>query len=170
GILASGSKRGTYAEFATAAAGATLEREPAIKTPEEWWLLGTPTARLDAAVKVDGSARLAIDARPDGMVYDAARCCPVPWGRLVSHDFDSIRERPGVIAAVELRSAPGRTDNSDMRDGVAVVADSWYHANTALDAMPIEWDFGPEGEISSATQAAKAEELLESTGNVSRED
>src|SRR5690606_20544593 len=170
GILASGSKRGTYAEFATAAAGATLEREPAIKTPEEWWLLGKPTARLDAAVKVDGSARFAIDARPDGMVYAAVKCCPVPWGRLVSHDFDRIGERPGVIAAVELRSAPGRTDNSDMQDGVAVVADSWYHAKAALDAMPIEWDFGAEGEISSATQAAKAAELLESTGNVSRED
>src|SRR5690606_16610195 len=170
GILASGSKRATYAEFATAAAGVTLEREPAIKTPDQWWLLGKPTARLDAAVKVDGRARYAIDAHPEGMVYAAVKCCPVPWGRLVSYDFASIRERRGIIAAVELKSVPGRTDNSDMQDGVAVVADSWYRAKIALDAMPIEWDFGPEGEVSSATQAAKAAELLDSTGNVSRED
>ncbi|HEX5765001.1 MAG TPA: molybdopterin cofactor-binding domain-containing protein [Woeseiaceae bacterium] len=170
GILSSGSNRATYAKFATAAAGISLEREPAIKTPDRWWLLGKPTPRLDAAVKVDGSARYAIDARPEGMVYAAVKCCPVPWGRLVSYDFDSIRERRGVIAAVELESVPGRTDNSDMQNGVAVVADSWYRAKTALDALPIEWDFGPEGEVSSATQAAKAAELLDSTGSVSRED
>jgi isoquinoline 1-oxidoreductase beta subunit len=170
GILTSGSRRATYAEFATAAAEITLEQEPAIKTPDQWWLLGKPTPRLDAAVKVDGSARFAIDTRVDGMVYAAVKCCPVPWGRLVSYDFDSIRQRRGVVAAVELKAVPGRTENSDMQNGVAVVADSWYRAKTALDAMRIEWDFGPEGEVSSATQAARAAELLDSTGDVSRED
>jgi isoquinoline 1-oxidoreductase beta subunit len=170
GILTSGSRRAPYAEFATAAADINLEREPAIKTPDQWWLLGKPTPRLDAAVKADGSARFAIDTRLDGMVYAAVKCCPVPWGRLVSYDFDSIRQRRGVIAAIELKAVPGRTENSDMQNGVAVVADSWYRANTALDAMPIEWDFGPEGEVSSATQAAKAAELLDSIGDVSREE
>ena len=170
GILTSGTRRAPYAEFATAAADINLEREPAIKTPDQWWLLGKPTPRLDAAVKADGSARFAIDTRLDGMVYAAVKCCPVPWGRLVSYDFDSIRQRRGVIAAIELKAVPGRTENSDMQNGVAVVADSWYRANTALDAMPIEWDFGPEGEVSSATQAAKAAELLDSIGDVSREE
>ena len=169
GTLTSGSRQATYAEFATAAAEITLDREPAIKKPGQWWLLGNPTPRLDAAVKVDGSARYAIDTRMDGMVYAAVKCCPVPWGRLVSYDFDSIRQRRGVLAAVELEAVPGRTENSDMQNGVAVVADSWYRAKTALDAMPIEWEFGPDGEVSSATQAAKAAELLDSTGEVSRE-
>ena len=169
GTLSSGNRSATYAEFATAAAGITLEREPSIKAPDQWWLLGKPTPRLDAAVKVDGSAHYAIDTHLDGMAYAAVKCCPVPWGRLRSYDFDAVKDRRGVIAAVELKAAPGRTDNSDMQNGVAVVADSWYRAKTALDAMPVEWDPGPDGEASTATQAAKAAELLDSPGEVTHE-
>ncbi|HEX6260568.1 MAG TPA: molybdopterin cofactor-binding domain-containing protein [Woeseiaceae bacterium] len=169
GTLTAGARQASYAEFATAAAEITLDREPAIKTPDQWWLLGKPTPRLDAPVKVDGSAQYAIDTRLDGMVFAAVKCAPVPWGRLVAYDFDSVRQRRGVIAAVELKAVPGRTDNSDMQNGVAVVANSWYRAKTALDAMPVEWDFGPEGEVSNATQAAKAADLLDVDGEVSFE-
>jgi isoquinoline 1-oxidoreductase beta subunit len=169
GTLTAGARRASYAEFATAAAEITLDREPAIKTPDQWWLLGKPTPRLDAAVKVDGSAHYAIDTRLDGMVYAAVKCCPVPWGRLVSYDFDRIRQRRGVIAAVELEAVLGRTENSDMQNGVAVVADTWYRAKTALDALPIEWDYGTNGEVSNATQAATAAELLDTGGEVSFE-
>jgi isoquinoline 1-oxidoreductase beta subunit len=168
-LSAAGGKTATYAEFASAAAEITLEEEPAIKSPDEWWLLGQPIPRLDAAVKTDGSAQYAIDTRLDGMVYAAVKCCPVPWGRLVSYDFEHIKARRGVIAAVELRAVPGRTENSDMQNGVAVVADSWHRAKTALDALPIEWDFGADGEASDATQAAKAAELLDAPGEVSAE-
>jgi len=159
----------SYAEFATAAAEITLDREPAIKRPDQWWLLGQSIPRLDVAVKVDGSAHYAIDTRLDGMVYAAVKCCPVPWGKLVSYDFDRVRDGPGVIAAVELKAVPGRTDASDMQNGVAIVADSWYRAKTALDLMPIEWDFGAAGEASDATQAARAEELLDVAGSLSFE-
>jgi len=167
--LTAGARSASYAEFATAAAGIALEREPAIKTPDQWWLLGKPIPRLDAAVKVDGSAHYAIDTRMDGMVYAAVKCCPVPWGRLVSYDFDRIRDRRGVIAAIELKAVPGRTDASDMQNGVAVVADSWYRAKLALDLMPVEWDLGPEGEVSNATQAATAQGLFDVEGDVSFE-
>jgi isoquinoline 1-oxidoreductase beta subunit len=169
GLLTAGARTAPYGEFATAASGITLEQEPAIKSPSEWWLLGKSVPRLDAAVKVDGSAHFAIDTRLDGMVYAAVKCCPVPWGRLVSYDFDRVRGRPGVIAAIELKAVSGRTDSSDMQNGVAIVADSWYRAKTALDMMPIEWDFGPEGETSDATQAARAEELFDVAGDVSFE-
>jgi isoquinoline 1-oxidoreductase subunit beta len=167
GRLSSGERNAAYAEFAAAAAGIRLEEEPAIKTPEEWWLLGRPIPRLDAAVKSDGSARYSIDTQLDGMVYAAVKCCPVPWGRLVRYDFDRVKDRRGVIAAVELRSVPGRRDNADLQDGVAIVADSWYRAQGALEAMPIEWDFGADGEVSSATQAAQARELLDTGGEAS---
>ena len=165
--LTAGSRSATYADFATEAAGIELEREPDIKKPGEWWLLGQPVPRLDAAVKCDGSAHFSIDTRLPGMVYAAVRCCPVPWGRLVGFDFDRIRNRRGVITAIEFKALPGRRDLSDLQDGVAVVADSWYRAKTALDAMPIEWDFGPAGEVSSVTQAAKARELFDVEGEVS---
>jgi len=167
--LTAGNRTASYAEFATAAAEIALEQEPAIKTPDQWWLLGQSIPRLDAAVKVDGSAHYAIDTRLDGMVYAAVKCCPVPWGKLVSYDFDRVRNRPGVIAAIELKAVPGRTDHSDMQNGVAIVADSWYRAKTALDLMPIEWDFGRDGEAGDATQAARAEELFDVAGSVSFE-
>jgi isoquinoline 1-oxidoreductase beta subunit len=167
--LTAGNRTASYAEFATAAAGITLGQEPVIKTPDQWWLLGKSIPRLDAAVKVDGSAHYAIDTRLDGMVYAAVKCCPVPWGKLVSYDFDRVRDRPGVITAVEFRAAPGRTDSSDMQNGVAIVADSWFRAKTALDLMPIEWDFGSAAESSNATQAARAAELFDVAGGVSFE-
>jgi isoquinoline 1-oxidoreductase beta subunit len=169
GVLMAGGRHATYAEFAAAAAAVTLDAEPPIKTPDQWWLLGKPTARLDVPVKTNGSAEYAIDARLDGMVYAAVASCPVPWGRLVGYDFGRIADRAGVIAAVELKAVPGRTRGSDLQDAVAVVADSWYRAKTALDLMPIEWDEGPAAAASDEAQAARARELFEIPGDVSGE-
>ena len=167
--LSAGMHIADYAEFAAAAAEITLAEEPAIKTPEQWWLLGSPIPRLDVAVKVNGSAQYSIDARLDGMVYAAVKCCPVPWGQLKSYDFDVIKERTGIIAAVELQAVDGKVGASDMQNGVAVVADTWYRAKTALDLMPIDWDVGPEGAVSNDSQAEEARLLLQQTGDVSNE-
>jgi isoquinoline 1-oxidoreductase beta subunit len=169
GMLTSGAMRARYADFATAAATIKLDHEPAIKTPDQWWLLGNSTPRLDVPVKVDGSAQYSIDTRLDGMVYAAVKCCPVPWGRLVSYDFAPVKDRPGVIAAIEFKAADGRSEASDLQNGVAVVADTWYRAKTALDLMPIEWDFGSAGQVSNATQAAAARQLLDVPGEVSNQ-
>ena len=166
GTLKAGKRSGTYAEFATAAAKITLDTEPAIKTPAEWWLLGQSKQRLDIPTKVDGSAAFAIDTRLPGMVYAAVKCCPVPWGNLKSFNFAAVKQRPGVIAAIEMKAVPGKTANSDMQNGVAVVADTWYRAKTALDLMPIEWDFGPNVAVSTESQWAEAKKLLTQTGEV----
>jgi isoquinoline 1-oxidoreductase subunit beta len=96
---------------------------------------------MDVEHKVDGSAIYPIDVRLPDMVYAAVMACPVPGGRLVSFDKDAMLNRPGVIDVVELVrwDEPGGTD---MRSAVAVVADSYYRAATALDLLPVEWDFG----------------------------
>jgi len=167
GILRAGGHSASYAEFATAAAGITLDEEPAIKTPDQWWLLGNPTPRVDVSVKVDGSAQYSIDTRLDGMVYAAVKCCPVPWGGLKRYDAKAIEGRNGIIAVVELQAVDGKTGAADMQNGVAVVADTWYRAKTALDLLPIEWDFGPEKDVSSDSQAAEAARLFAETGEVS---
>lgn len=169
GVLSAGSHSGNYADFAAAAAQITLDQEPATKPPAQWWLLGKPTPRLDVPVKVNGSARYCIDTRLEGMVYAAVKCCPVPWGGLKSYNFDVIKDRKGVIAAVTLKAVAGKTFTSDMQNGVAVVADTWYRAKTALDLMPIEWDFGPDGNVSDDSQAAQARALFETAGDVSNE-
>ena len=168
GMLSAGRRSATYAEFATAAAKITLAQEPAIKTPDQWWLLGNSTQRLDIPAKVDGSAAFAIDTRLPGMVYGAVKCCPVPWGKLKSFDAAAIRNRPGFVAAIEFKAVPGKTAFSDMQNGVAVVADTWYRAKTALELLPIEWEFGPAAEVSTDSQMSEARQFMERPGEVSR--
>jgi isoquinoline 1-oxidoreductase subunit beta len=167
GTLSAGKRSGTYAEFAAAAAKIELAEEPAIKAPDQWWLLGRPRQRLDIPAKVNGSAAYAIDTRLPRMVYAAVRCCPVPWGNLKRFDFAAVKRRPGVIAAVEFKAAPGKKDFSDLQNGVAIVADTWYRAKTALDLMPIEWDFGAAARTSAGSQWAEARQLLSQPGEIS---
>lgn len=160
GVLTAGDKRGTYGEFATAAAGVTLAEEPKIKKYGDWWLLGKDVKRMDVDVKVDGSAIYPIDVRLPGMVYAAVKASPVPGGKLKSFNFDAIKGRPGVIAAVELKQTKAKLANPDLRSGIAVVADSFYRAKTALDLMPIEWDLGEGTKYSYDGMAAQAKELM----------
>ena len=118
---------------------------------------------------MNGSAHYSIDTNLEGMVYAAVQCCPVPWGKLKTYNFDAIKDRKGVIAAIEFKATKGKTFTADMQNGVAVVADSWYRAKTALDLMPIEWEFGANGDVSDASQAAQAQKLLEESGGISNE-
>ena len=80
GMLGSGDHSGTFGEFAAAAAGIQLEAEPAIKTPDQFTLLGTSVARLDTPVKVNGSAVYGIDAQVPDMVFAAVEVSPVFLG------------------------------------------------------------------------------------------
>lgn len=169
GVLNAGNRSGNYADFATAAAEISLAEEPEIKTPDDWWLLGTPTPRMEVPVKVNGSAAYCIDTQLDGMVYAAVKCCPVPWGKLKNFDFDAVKDRPGIITVVEFKTVDGKTNTWDMQNGVAIVADSWYRAKTALDLMPIEWDYGPNANVSNETQALEAQRLFGMAGEVSHE-
>src|SRR4249919_1527219 len=70
------------------------------------------------------------------MVYAATKQSPTYGGSLKSFDFESIRRRPGVIAAVPIEGLGAAS-------GIAVVADTWWRAKTALDAMPVTWNLGP---------------------------
>lgn len=160
GVLTSGSNTGSYGEFASAAAGVTLAEEPAIKAYGDWWLLGTDVPRIDVAAKTNGSAVYPIDVRLPGMVYAAVKASPVPGGKLKSFDFEAIRNRPGVIAAVELKQAKDELANADLRSAIAVVADSFYRAKTALDLMPVEWDFAGNDTTNFSDMDAEAKRLM----------
>ena len=162
GVLTAGANRGTYGEFASAAAGVKLAEEPKIKAYGDWWLLGKDIPRMDVAVKVDGSAIYPIDVRLPGMVYAAVKACPVRGGRVKSFDASAVTSRPGVIAVIELQQPKKeRLSNNDLRSAVAVVADSFYRAKVALDALPIEWDFGPGVANSYEKMNAQAKDLMQ---------
>ena len=111
----------------------------ALKDPRSWKIAGKPLHRLDTAEKLDGSKKYAIDLQLPGMLNAAIKQCPVFGGKLVSFDGAAIANRPGVKGAV-------RVDDGT----VAVVADTWWHAKTALDALPVVWDEGAGATQSSA--------------------
>lgn len=161
-----GTVQGTYGEFAAEAAAVTLAEEPKIKAYGDWWLLGKDVKRLDIPRKTNGTATYPIDVTVPGMVHAAVMSCPVPEGKLVSFDFEAIKGMPGVIAAVELKRAKDVPAFTDMRSGVAVVAESWYQAKNALAAMPVVWDLGRGASISFESQTAEAMSLLAQPGTV----
>lgn len=129
-----------YGELAAAAAKVTPPDPKSIvlKSPRDWKVAGQPMRRLDTAPKLDGSKLYSIDVRVPGMLNAAVRQCPVYGGRLVSFDAAKVSSMPGVKGVVRVNDTT-----------VAVVADTWWRAKTALDALPITWDEGPNARVTS---------------------
>src|SRR2546425_9367182 len=146
-------RKTTYGAIAARAATVQLP-DPSpikIKTPNKYTLLGTEQKNFDIPLKVTGEAIYGIDIRLPGMLYAAARACPVWGGDVKSYDFDRIRNMPGVQSVVRLPFDALTRSVGFLCGGVAVVADSWWRAKTALDAMPIEWDYGSATSVNSAS-------------------
>ncbi len=135
-----------FGQLAAAAARLTPPDPKTItlKNPRSWTIAGKPTKRLDTAVRVDGQIKYGIDTALPGMLYAAVMDCPVFGGKLVSFDAAPVNARRGIKAVL-------RVDAST----VAVVADSWWRAKTALEALPIVWDEGPHARESSASIAER---------------
>jgi isoquinoline 1-oxidoreductase subunit beta len=134
----------TYGKVAQAAAKLTPPELKDIKLKDArlWKIAGQPLKRLDTADKLDGSKVYSIDVRLPGMLNAAIRQCPVFGGKVVSYDESKIAGRRGVKGVVKVDEG-----------SVAVVADTWWRAKKALDALPIVWDEGPSANVTSATIA-----------------
>src|SRR5262245_34231584 len=134
----------TYGKVAEAAAKlpAPDPKSITLKDPKSWKVAGKPMKRLDTADKLDGSKVYAIDLNLPGMMYAAVKASPVFGGKLVSYDEAKVSGRPGFRRVVKVNDST-----------VAVVADTWWRAKSALDALPIVWDEGAGASQSSATIA-----------------
>ena len=141
----------SYGKVAAAAAKVAPPDPKSIKLkdPRSWKIAGKPMKRLDTADKVNGSRKYAIDANMPGMLHAAIKACPVYGGKVKSFDQSKIAGRRGVRGAYQV----GDT-------AVAVVADTWWRAKSALDVLPIVWDEGPAAKESSATIMARLTEGL----------
>jgi isoquinoline 1-oxidoreductase beta subunit len=151
----------TVAFGAVAAAAAALPppAEVKLKEPGEWKLIGKPLHRLDVPDKVTAQPIYAIDVRLPDMLYAAIAQCPVFGGALKSVDESAIAAMPGVRRVVR------------MPDAVAVIADSWWRAKRALEALPVSWDDRGNGRLSSADIAEKVRGGLAATdAKVGRSD
>ena len=151
-------RRTTYGAVAGKAALIALPdpEKIKIKGPDQFTLIGTEQKNRDVPLKVTGKAVYGIDVDIPGMLYAAVKACPVFDGKVKSYDFSAIKDRPGIHSAVLIEGKAPRKDANYGTSGqeyryeaVAVVADSWWRAKTALDLMPIEWDFGENGRRNS---------------------
>jgi isoquinoline 1-oxidoreductase beta subunit len=135
-------RKTTFGKVAAAAAKREPPADIKLKDPKDWKIIGKSVKRLDTLPKVKGEMIYGIDVKLPGMLSAAIKACPVNGGKLKSFDADKIAAMKGVKKVVAI------DDNA-----VAVVADTWWHAKTALEKLPIEWDTGPNGKVTSASIA-----------------
>ncbi len=136
---AGSNRRTTYGKVAADAAKLTPPEKPALKDPKTWKLAGKRLARLDTVDKTTGKQIYGADLTMPGMLHASIRACPVFGGKVKSFDAAQVAGMPGVKKVVRVG------DNA-----VAVVADTWWRANKALNALRIEWDNGPNGSLQQA--------------------
>jgi isoquinoline 1-oxidoreductase beta subunit len=148
----------TYGELAADAAKipAPDPRFMKLKEPKHWDYIGKSIKRIDIPSKTDGSAVFGIDVKLPGMKHAAIAISPVFGGTLKSFDAGAALSRPGVQKVVKINGGSFGVD-----DALAVVADHWWQAKKAVDAMPKEWDEGTLAVIDSAAILANLQAGLE---------
>ncbi|NEU95713.1 xanthine dehydrogenase family protein molybdopterin-binding subunit [Bradyrhizobium uaiense] len=135
-------KTTTYGKVAEAAAKLEPPADVKLKDPKDWTIAGKGLKRLDTTDKTTGKMIYGIDVKLPGMLNAAIKDCPVFGGKVKSFDEAKVSGMKGVKKVVPVGDS-----------AVAVVADTWWHAKTALDALPIVWDEGDNAKVSSETIA-----------------
>jgi isoquinoline 1-oxidoreductase beta subunit len=141
-----------YGQLAEAAGKLPVPQDVALKAPGDWTIIGKPLPRLDTAEKTNGTAVYAIDVALPGMLLAAIAQCPVFGGKVASFDAKAVQAMPGVRYVLPVG------DNA-----VAVVADTWWQAKTALEKLPVTWEEGPGAKEDSKAIAARLTEGLDAT-------
>jgi len=132
----------TYGKVADAAAKVEPPKDIPLKDPKDWKIIGKGVKRLDTADKVNGKLVYGVDIKLPGMLNATIKACPVFGGTVASFDAAKVSGMKGVKKVVAVG------DNA-----VAVVADTWWHAKSAIDALPIVWNTGPHAKVSSESIA-----------------
>ncbi|MFL6790076.1 MAG: molybdopterin cofactor-binding domain-containing protein [Bradyrhizobium sp.] len=145
-------KTTAYGKVAEAAAKLEPPTDVKLKDPKDWKIVGKGLLRLDTADKVTGTTTYGIDVKLPGMLNAAIKDCPVFGGKLKSFDEAKIAGMKGVKKVVRVGDS-----------AVAVVADTWWHAKTALEALPIVWDEGANAKVSSESIAKWLTEGLDNS-------
>jgi len=120
-----------YASLAATAAALPLPEEPRKKRPEEFTLIGKPIERKDLADKVSGRTVFGIDVRQPGMLYAALRTPAQAGAGVKRFDAETVLGMPGVVAVTEVDG------------GVAVIAEGFWQARQAAEALEVEFTQGP---------------------------
>ncbi len=151
-VMGPGGKKATYGELAEAASKITPPKSPALKAAKDFRYVGKEIKRFDTPAKVNGTAEFGIDVKLPGMGIAVLAQCPALGGKLESFDASKAMAMPGVKKVVQVT------------DGVAVVADTYWHARKALSAVSIKWDESAVRNVSSAGIAAELREAAKKPG------
>src|SRR5919109_1290781 len=133
-------RKTTYGKVAEAAARLEPPKDVKLKDPKDWKLIGKPVKRLDTVDKVTGKQVYGFDLKLPGMLNAAIKDCPVFGGKVKSFDQGRVLGMKGVKKVVPVGDS-----------AVAVVAETWWQAKSALDQLPVEWDSGLNAKVSSET-------------------
>ena len=145
-VVSAQGKVAKYGQLAEAASKLPVPKDVALKSPEQFRLIGKPLARLDTPGKVDGSAEFGIDVKLPGMLYAAIALSPVLGGKVDSVDSTAALALPGVRRILLAESA------------VTVVAEHFWQAKKARDALRIDWQPGANAALDNAAIWARINE------------
>jgi len=140
----------TYGHLASAAAKLDPPKQIPLKDPKDWKVIGQPLHRLDTMDKLTGKQIYGIDVKLPGMLSATIKACPVHGGKLKSFDAAKAEKMPGVKKVLAVDG-----------NAVAVVADSYWQAHTALEAVTVEWDTGKSGKVQQSDVVAMLKEGLD---------
>ncbi len=134
GVISHGAsgRRTTFGKVSAAASKLPVPTDVKLKDPKDWKLVGQRMARLDTVEKTNGKQIYGADLQLPGMLNASIRACPVFGGKVRGFDAAKVAGMPGVKKVVQVG------DNA-----VAVVADTWWRAQKAVQALPVDWDLGP---------------------------
>jgi isoquinoline 1-oxidoreductase beta subunit len=157
GRVFNGSKSLSYGALTDAASKEPVPEKVALKDPSQFRYLGKPHKRLDAPLKVDGSARFGLDQRVPGMVFAVAARPPVIGATLEKLDDAAARAVPGVV------------DVKQLPFGVVVYASNTWAAKRGRDALALQWNDGPNKNLSTASLREEYRKLATQPGAVAAE-
>jgi isoquinoline 1-oxidoreductase beta subunit len=152
----------TFGEVAAEASRLRVPRPGTVrlKKAEDWSIIGKPLRRIDGPAKVDGTAIFGIDVRLPGMRHAAVAMSPTFGGSVKSYDPRRAAGMPGVLGVFRIQDGAA----------IAIVAELWWQAHTALDALDIEWEPGGDLRGSSDIAGALAEALDGEAAEIVRDD
>lgn len=146
-VLHAGGQRASYGSLVALAAGMT-PGEVRLKSVAQFKLIGSDVPRRDTPAKADGSAVFGLDVRPAGLLYAAVAMSPVIGGSVAKVDAQAVMTLPGVLRVVDFSHA--LAEKTGAGAGVAVVARQYWQAKQAVAALPVAWNDGAHGKLSSA--------------------
>jgi isoquinoline 1-oxidoreductase beta subunit len=142
----------SYGKLIKSAATLDMPKRVRLKDPHEFNIIGRPLPRLDAAAKIDGSARFGIDIRLPGMLTASVVHPPVFGAKIKSYNSKAVSALAGIRKVIPIKT------------GLAIVADTFWQAQVAMDRLKVVWQSHEREQIDSGRLLKRRTELGKKEG------